>query len=214
MRTPGRSPSAHKPPSGPQDVAFQQSDRCSPAHFRVRLGGALAGPPVRFSYPCGAALRGEPVAGRIPRRRLSTGARPLEPSCILLQMTDSELPEFYRRYITCCSEHRIADLGEFVAPDVVINGTDAGLDAYADVLAVVIRAFPDYRWERCHLVIDAPWVAAHLTDTGTHRGTFLGVQATGRPVHVQEFAIYRIDTGRIAEVWGRPGNSVSPTPLA
>jgi predicted ester cyclase len=70
------------------------------------------------------------------------------------------------------------------------------------VLAVVIRAFPDYRWELRHLVVDAPWVAAHLAGTGTHRGTFLGVQATGRPVHVQEFAIYRIDTGRIAEVWG------------
>ena len=117
-------------------------------------------------------------------------------------MTDSELPEFYRRYIACCNEHRIADLGEFVARDVVINGTDAGLSAYADVLAVVVHAFPDYRWELRHLVVDAPWVAAHLTGTGTHRGTFLGVQATGRPVHAQEFAIYRIDTGRIAEVWG------------
>lgn len=74
-------------------------------------------------------------------------------------MTDSELPELYRRYIA-------------------------------------------YRWELRHLVVDAPWVAAHLTDTGTHRETFLGVQATGRCVHVQELAIYRIDTGRIAEVWG------------
>jgi predicted ester cyclase len=53
-------------------------------------------------------------------------------------------------------------------------------------------------------VVDTPWAAAHLTDTGTHRGTFLGVQSTGRAVDVQEFAIYRIDTGPIAEVWGRP----------
>jgi predicted ester cyclase len=117
-------------------------------------------------------------------------------------MTDSELRGFYRRYIACCNEHRIEDLGEFVAGDVVINGADAGLDAYADVLAVVVRAFPDYRWELRHLVVDAPWVAAHLTDTGTHRETFLGVQATGRSVHAREFAVYRIETGRIAEVWG------------
>jgi predicted ester cyclase len=117
-------------------------------------------------------------------------------------MTDSELAGFYRRYNSCCNEHRIADLGEFVARDVEINGADGGLDAYADVLAVVVRAFPDYRWELRHLLVDAPWVAAHVSDTGTHRETFLGVQATGRVVRVQEFALYRIDAGRIAEVWG------------
>ena len=77
--------------------------------------------------------------------------RPFAASCTLLRMTDSELPEFYRRYIACCNEHRIADLGEFVARDVIINGTDAGLNAYTDVLAVVVRAFPDYRLELRHL---------------------------------------------------------------
>jgi predicted ester cyclase len=121
---------------------------------------------------------------------------------ILLAMTNDELAAFYRRYNACCNEHRIEDLGEFVARDVAINGTDGGLDAYTDALAVVVRAFPDYRWELRHLVVDAPWIAAHLTDTGTHRDTFFGVQATDRSVHAREFAIYRIDTGRIAEVWG------------
>ena len=61
---------------------------------------------------------------------------------MLLQMTESELAAFYRRYIACCNEHRIADLGEFVARDVVINGADAGPVAYADALAVVVPAFP------------------------------------------------------------------------
>jgi predicted ester cyclase len=84
----------------------------------------------------------------------------------------------------------------------VINGTYRGLDAYADGQRSVVRAFPDYRWELRHLAVDAPWIAAHLTDTGTHRGPFFGVQATGRPVTAQEFAFYRIDAGRIAEVWG------------
>ena len=37
---------------------------------------------------------------------------------------------------------------------------------------------------------------------GTHRGPFLGVQATGRSVSTQEFAFYRVDAGRLAEVWG------------
>ena len=37
-------------------------------------------------------------------------------------MTDNGLAAFSRRYIACCDEHRFGDLGELVAPDVVING--------------------------------------------------------------------------------------------
>jgi len=113
-----------------------------------------------------------------------------------------ELAAFYRRYNAACNEHRFDDFAEFVSPDVVINGTDRGLDAYTHGLRVVVAAFPDYRWELRHLVIDEPWISAHLRDTGTHRGTFQGVAATGRSVETEEFAFYRIRDGRISEVWG------------
>ena len=42
---------------------------------------------------------------------------------------------------------------------------------------------------------------AHFHDSGTHRGTFLDIPATGRPVTTQEFALYRVDAGKIVEVW-------------
>ncbi len=117
-------------------------------------------------------------------------------------MTDNELAAFYRRYNACCNEHRFDDLGEFVARDVTIDGAVRGLDAYAAELQAVVLAFPDYRWELRRLVIDTPWIAAHLTDTGTHREAFRGVPATGRAVTLPEFAFYRVADGRIAEVWG------------
>jgi aspartyl-tRNA synthetase len=117
-------------------------------------------------------------------------------------MTDNGLAAFYRRYNACCNEHRFEDLAEFVARDVAIDGTDRGLDAYAAELRAVVRAFPDYHWELRHLLVDSPWIAARFTDTGTHRGPFLGVPATGRSIAVPEFAFYRVDAGRIAEVWG------------
>jgi predicted ester cyclase len=117
-------------------------------------------------------------------------------------MTSDELAAFYRRYNACCNEHRVEGLAEFVARDVVINGTEHGLDAYADGQRTVVDAFPDYHWELRHLLVDPPWIAAHLTDTGTHREPFHGVQPTGRSVTIQEFAFYRVNAGRIAEVWG------------
>jgi steroid delta-isomerase-like uncharacterized protein len=123
-------------------------------------------------------------------------------ACILVRMTDDGLAAFYRRYNACCNEHRFEDLAEFVARDVAIDGTERGLDAYAAELRAVVRSFPDYHWELRHLLVDSPWIAARFTDTGTHRGSFLGVPATGRSVAVPEFAFYRVDAGQIAEVWG------------
>ena len=117
-------------------------------------------------------------------------------------MDNDQLAAFYRRYNACCNEHRVEDLREFVRPDVVINGTNRGLDAYAEGQRVIVRAFPDFRWELRHLVIDAPWIAAHLTDAGTHREPFFGVRPTNRFVSIEEFAFYRIDDSQIAEVWG------------
>ncbi len=117
-------------------------------------------------------------------------------------MSDDGLAAFYRRYNAYCNEHRFEDFGEFVTDDVVINDTDRGLDAYVEGLRVVVGAFPDFRWELRHLAVDEPWIAAHLNDTGTHRATFHGVEATGRSVDIEEYAFYRIDDGRIAEVWG------------
>jgi predicted ester cyclase len=113
----------------------------------------------------------------------------------------SRLESFYRHYNELCNEHRFDRLGDFVAVDVAVNGEIQGLDAYVAGLEAVVRAFPDYRWNLRHLLVDSPWISAHFLDTGTHRGTFLGVAATGRTVGIQEFATYRVDAGRIVEVW-------------
>jgi predicted ester cyclase len=114
---------------------------------------------------------------------------------------DQDLEALYRRYNGLCNAHRFDRLGEFVSPDVEVNGEVQGLQAYVRGLQEVVRAFPDYRWDLRHLFVAGCWVSAHFVDTGTHRGSFLGVPATGRAVTTQEFAIYRFAGGRIAEVW-------------
>ncbi|GAA4992502.1 ester cyclase [Kineococcus glutinatus] len=112
-----------------------------------------------------------------------------------------DLRAIYRRYNACCNAHEFDRLGEFVAPRLRVDGEERTLQEYADGLAAAVDAFPDLRWELRHLLVDAPWVAAHFLDTGTHRGTFHGVPATGRTVTAQEFAVYRFEAGRIVEVW-------------
>jgi predicted ester cyclase len=97
--------------------------------------------------------------------------------------------------------HRFDELGEFVADDVEVNGEPQELSGYVAGLQAVVDAFPDYRWGLRHLLIDAPWLSARFIDTGTHSGPFLGIPATGRVVRTQEFAVYRVDPGKIVEVW-------------
>jgi predicted ester cyclase len=115
-----------------------------------------------------------------------------------------DLAEFYRRYNAACNEHRFDEFEAFVAPDVTINDTGRGLEDYTAGLRAVVRGFPDYRWQLRRLMVAEPWIAAHLTDTGTHRAPYFGVEATGRSVSTEEFAFYRVESGRIAEVWGTP----------
>ncbi|OLF12608.1 ester cyclase [Actinophytocola xanthii] len=112
-----------------------------------------------------------------------------------------ELESFYRRYNQCCNAHEFERLGEFVGEPVEVNGQARSLDEYISNLRAVVAAFPDYRWDLRHLLVDGCWISAHFEDTGTHRGTFLGVPATGRAVRTQEFALYRMHEGAIVEVW-------------
>jgi predicted ester cyclase len=116
------------------------------------------------------------------------------------------LKDFYRRYNQACNEHRFADLQLFVAEDVQVEGRRQGLRGYIAGLEEVVSAFPDYRWELQHLLVEGSHIAAHFTDTGTHLGTFRDIPATGRTVTTQEFAIYRVEAGKIAEVWGTADN--------
>ena len=123
------------------------------------------------------------------------------------------LKAWYRRYNELCNAHRFTELDAFVARDVVVNGEPQGFDGYVAGLRAVVEAFPDYRWDLRHLVVEGPWIAAHFVDTGTHRGAFRGVPPTGRPVTTHEFAMYRVDRSRIVGVWVTADNAPLRHPI-
>ena len=116
--------------------------------------------------------------------------------------------DFYRRYIERCNERRWDELGAYAAENVQVNGALQGLDSYTAGLRAVIEAFPDFHWEIQELVVEADVLAARLTNAGTHRGTFLGVPATGRRIATTELAMYHLDNGKITASWGDLGSTV------
>jgi predicted ester cyclase len=73
--------------------------------------------------------------------------------------------------------------------------------AVAAQFAPLFSALPDWHWEIRNLVVDGDYIAGHFTVTGTHRGAFQGIEATGCRVAISEFTFYRVKDGKFAEVW-------------
>jgi hypothetical protein len=67
--------------------------------------------------------------------------------------------------------------------------------------APLVTAFPDWHWQMRHIVIDGDDIVVHFTVTGTHRGPFRGIEATGRRIKTSEFTMYHVSDGKFAGVW-------------
>jgi steroid delta-isomerase-like uncharacterized protein len=65
-------------------------------------------------------------------------------------------------------------------------------------------AFPDMKMTIRDLIVDGDRAVWRWTFTGTHRGEFAGIPATGRPVEYEGVSIERVRDGRIAERWDFP----------
>lgn len=92
-----------------------------------------------------------------------------------------------------------------LAPDVVDHaaapGLPAGGEGWKQNRAIMAAGFPDLRFAIEDLLADGDKVVARMVFTGTHRGDFFGLPATGRTVTISSIHIFRIDNGRIVEHW-------------
>lgn len=93
--------------------------------------------------------------------------------------------------------------GRFVRDDVVeqvpFPGQGPGLTGLQDLLRGMRSAFPDMHWTVEEQLADGDRVLTRFAWTGTHRGPFLGVPPTERPISVWGMVIDRLVDGRIQE---------------
>jgi predicted ester cyclase len=78
------------------------------------------------------------------------------------------------------------------------------LESVRQFLALFGAAFSDIRHTIEDIIAENDRVAVRLTVQSTHTGDFFGVPATGNQVSVEQFAIIRIASGKIAEMWYSP----------
>lgn len=78
-----------------------------------------------------------------------------------------------------------------------LNGPEEVIHFYTHLLG----AFPDMKFTVLNQVAEDDKVVTHWTATGTHKGEFKGIPATGKKVNFSAMDIDRIVGGKAAECW-------------
>lgn len=88
---------------------------------------------------------------------------------------------------------------EDMVEQVPLPGQGPGLAGLKDVLRGMRAAFPDLHFAIQEQISEGDKVTSRFEWTGTHKGEFLGVPATGRKVQVWGVVIDRFVNGKIKD---------------
>jgi steroid delta-isomerase-like uncharacterized protein len=88
---------------------------------------------------------------------------------------------------------------DHVAPD--IPTVPPGPEGVKMIAGMFLNAFPDLHMEIEDIIAEGDKVVARFVETGTHKGDFMGVPATGKSVKFAEVGILQIQDGKIVKSW-------------
>jgi steroid delta-isomerase-like uncharacterized protein len=96
-----------------------------------------------------------------------------------------------------------AIFNELLARDYVYHmpGRSFTRDESEQFMRSLRAAFPDGRVTIEEMIAEGDKVVTRYTSSGTHKGEFMGIAATGKKVVVTGIVITRVDKGKIAEDW-------------
>jgi steroid delta-isomerase-like uncharacterized protein len=110
-----------------------------------------------------------------------------------------------RVYEEIIDANNIDAIDGLFAPDVVIHdtfmGERHGIDAYRQLVAFFLTAFPQEQTDLQIFVAEGDYVAILHTHNTTNTGSFMGLPPTGKTVHVPGLELYRLQDGKIVEFW-------------
>ena len=111
----------------------------------------------------------------------------------------------FRRYVEeIWNQGKLAVIDELVAPTMIVHfpGFETkGLEEYRQSFTLFRTAFPDLHSTIEHVVAEGDMVATRWVNRATHKGTYMGIAPTGKPVSWTSTSIYRIADGKIEESW-------------
>ena len=121
-------------------------------------------------------------------------------------MSIEENKQIVRRYQEIYNSNQLDDLLEVVSKDLltpkIMPGIPHGIEGAKAAHQIMLAGFPDYQTVIDDLIVEEDKVAARITMTGTHMGSFMGIPTTGRRVSFTGIYIARIANRKIVEHWG------------
>ncbi len=104
--------------------------------------------------------------------------------------------------------HNLAILTQIATPNILIHPTAMpfeasfyGIEGLGFWLNSQWKSFPDLRIIEYFTVTQGDIVAVHWTAQGTSEGNFLMLQPSGKDIKYTGSSMYRIENGKIAEIW-------------
>jgi predicted ester cyclase len=98
--------------------------------------------------------------------------------------------------------HDLTVLDEILAPNPAHDSaTFADNPGPREVLGALLTGFPDVQHTVEAVITEGDLVVIRYRATGTHEGEFQGYAPTGKRVNWTGINIYRVECGRIAEIW-------------
>ncbi|KAK4082326.1 uncharacterized protein Triagg1_2138 [Trichoderma aggressivum f. europaeum] len=113
-----------------------------------------------------------------------------------------EYRALYDSYLQKCNAHDFEGMEDFYTSPLQVNDEPWDPKKVTAQFGPLVTAFPDWHWEVKHLTIEGDYLALHFKVTGTHRGSFQGIEATGRKITTSQFTLYRVVEGnKFGDVW-------------
>jgi steroid delta-isomerase-like uncharacterized protein len=100
---------------------------------------------------------------------------------------------------------KIDDIGKFISTDAIDHDMPAGipqtLENMKEGFKMYLTAFPDMKMHVEDIIAKGDKVVARLSYSGTHKGNFMGIPATGKKVKGTAVDIVRFKDGKMVEHW-------------
>jgi len=120
-------------------------------------------------------------------------------------MSIEENKQIVRRYQEIYNSNNLDALTEVVSENLltpkIMPGVPHGLEGAKAAHRIMLAGFPDYQTVIDTLIAEGDKVAARITMTGTHTGSFMGIPPTGKNVTFTGMYIAHIEAGKIVEHW-------------
>jgi steroid delta-isomerase-like uncharacterized protein len=103
------------------------------------------------------------------------------------------------------NQHQVDAIDEFIAPSFVnydpLPGLPGTREGAKQLHRMLFAAFPDLQMTIHDQAAEGEKVWTRKTATGTHRGEFFGIPATGKQVSWKIIDIMTIRNGQVTEHW-------------